>query len=339
MFLPSNITLRYGDTGDFVRELQRRLSLLHCYPADALSGVFDGGTQESVIQFQVQCGIRADGIAGPDTLRRLNGVISGDATTEDYRNEEEETQRKLQADQLLQRQLLEQQRLAEEEAQRLALQQQQAAAAYAPPAPAAFEGAAPAAAAPAAPAVELINLSAAPAVPPLAPPPPAAGVDVLNELLRQSQNAAPAAPSPAASAHAPAPAVATPAAAPLPPLMQAGYAPNPTAPTPAGAAPQATGAEAQKAVSQAANANAGAEVAQAPRGLLGRAMQYASETMQKLASYFESRLPPHVISEVKEIGLAMAKSGMREAPLPTGPEQQRGLEGPGKGQQQSIQRG
>lgn len=79
MFLPSTMTLSPGDSGEFVRELQRRLSTLSLYPAEALSGFYDGMTTSAVTSFQFQQGLRSDGIAGPETLRRLNGVLSGTA--------------------------------------------------------------------------------------------------------------------------------------------------------------------------------------------------------------------------------------------------------------------
>lgn len=80
MFLPSNITLSPGDSGEFVQELQRRLSSLGLYPADETHGQYDGTTTRSVSGFQSQQGLRSDGVAGPETLRRLNGVISGTYT-------------------------------------------------------------------------------------------------------------------------------------------------------------------------------------------------------------------------------------------------------------------
>lgn len=79
MFLPSNITLAPGDSGDFVRELQRRLSTLSLFSADSISGFYDGMTTSAVTSFQFQQGLRGDGVAGPETLRRLNGVLSGTA--------------------------------------------------------------------------------------------------------------------------------------------------------------------------------------------------------------------------------------------------------------------
>ncbi len=76
-----------------------------------------------------------------------------------------------------------------------------------------------------------------------------------------------------------------------------------------------------------------------PRGLVGRAMQFVSEKMQQLHQYFEAKLPNHVMNEVKAIGMVMAQSGVKEAAIPTGPEPQRGVEGPQRGQQQGQQRG
>ena len=75
------------------------------------------------------------------------------------------------------------------------------------------------------------------------------------------------------------------------------------------------------------------------QGILGKAMAKMDALVQKLASYFEEKLPSHVISEVKEIGQTMAKAGMKEAAIPTGPEPQRGVDTPGKGQSQGKQLG
>lgn len=77
MFLPSNITLAPGDSGDFVTELQRRLGKAGVFPEESVSGFYDGMTTSAVTRFQTQNGLRADGIAGPETLRRLNGQLSG----------------------------------------------------------------------------------------------------------------------------------------------------------------------------------------------------------------------------------------------------------------------
>lgn len=77
MFLPSNITLAPGDTGEFVAELQRRLATIQLYPSETVTGNYDGMTTSAVTSFQMQQGLHSDGVAGPETLRRLNGVLSG----------------------------------------------------------------------------------------------------------------------------------------------------------------------------------------------------------------------------------------------------------------------
>ncbi len=324
MFLPTNITLKLGDSGDFVAELQRRLSAVRCFNADAINGFFDGLTAQAVAQFQSISGIRADGVAGPETLRRLNGVISGDnSSTEDHKAAEEEKLRQQQLLMYQQQQLLlqqEQQRQAEEALLRQQQQQQQQQAAYAAPQPAAY----------AAPGVAMEPQAYAPAQPaayapapaqPYTPPPPVMTPEMMAAMAVQHQ--AQAAPLQTHAQHAvpqqlqqqtPGMAQQQPPLAQQPvPLQHANAAPQQTAPV---------------------------EQAQAaPRGMVGRAMQYANEMVQKLANYFESKLPNHVIDEVKAIGHSMAKSGVREVPIPTGPEQQQGREIQGKGQQQGIQRG
>ena len=88
MFLPSNITLKFGDSGDFVAELQRRLAMALGSNGE-ITGFYDGPTVNTVTQFQGMHGLHADGVAGPETLRRLNGVIAGDSGSTDTKNEEE----------------------------------------------------------------------------------------------------------------------------------------------------------------------------------------------------------------------------------------------------------
>lgn len=74
MFLPSNITLKLGDSGDFVAELQRRLSQRDFLSPDMITSFYDGATVAAVRGFQQANGIKTDGVAGPETLRRLNGI-------------------------------------------------------------------------------------------------------------------------------------------------------------------------------------------------------------------------------------------------------------------------
>jgi hypothetical protein len=58
-------TLSLGSTGPAVKKLQRKL---HVRP---VSGYFGPKTQRAVRRFQRRHGLKADGIAGPATLRRL----------------------------------------------------------------------------------------------------------------------------------------------------------------------------------------------------------------------------------------------------------------------------
>lgn len=90
MFLPSNITLKLGDSGDFVAELQRRLATRDLLTADMVTSFFDGATVNAVRQFQMTNGIRADGVAGPETLRRLNGITDGTSSTSGSQSDNEQ---------------------------------------------------------------------------------------------------------------------------------------------------------------------------------------------------------------------------------------------------------
>ena len=92
MFLPSTITLKPGDSGDFVTELQRRLSKVGFHDEAAINGMYDGVTTTSVRSFQSANGLQSDGIAGPETIRRLNGAVTGstDTTTEGSSSEDEQ---------------------------------------------------------------------------------------------------------------------------------------------------------------------------------------------------------------------------------------------------------
>jgi hypothetical protein len=95
MFLPTNITLQFGDTGDFVTELQRRLSGIQLLNEMMINGAFDGNTVNAVKSFQSMHGIRVDGVAGPETLRRLAGVLSGDTGSSTSDTKEEEAKQQL----------------------------------------------------------------------------------------------------------------------------------------------------------------------------------------------------------------------------------------------------
>jgi len=64
--------LKQGSKGADVLELQGLL-LQHGYNPNGLDGIFGPGTRTAVTRFQVQSGIRADGIVGAQTVGRLVG--------------------------------------------------------------------------------------------------------------------------------------------------------------------------------------------------------------------------------------------------------------------------
>ncbi len=68
-------TLRAGDTGDAVTEMQTRLIALG-YLSGSADGKFGSSTQSAVMAFQTAAGLSADGIAG---LSTLNALYSSDA--------------------------------------------------------------------------------------------------------------------------------------------------------------------------------------------------------------------------------------------------------------------
>lgn len=303
MFLPSNITLKFGDSGDFVSELQRRLAMVGCFAEDQVNGFYDGNTVNGVSRFQSQHGLHADGVAGPETLRRLNGVIAGDSSAPTS-NAEEEAKKLADAKvndlnaQLLNQNTMEQfygTAQAPAEAQQAA-PQQQAAAAPMEPAP---QPVAP----PAPPPMEPVVQQAPPPVQPLA------NSNDLAAMLLDKLGAAPpprddvAAASPHQRPHDVPP--QQPLAA-RPPVEEA-LRPQPEP--------------------------------QTETGLVGKAVQFANAVMQKFADYLESKLSPSVLNEVQQIGQVMARSGVREAPIPTGPEMAGPSPAPARGpepQQQQI---
>lgn len=83
---PSQQTLsRLGSSGEEVRQIQKKLKTLGYYDG-AVDGIYGGKTQAAVKAFQRNCGIAADGIAGPTTLLYLGlgssagtGASSSDA--------------------------------------------------------------------------------------------------------------------------------------------------------------------------------------------------------------------------------------------------------------------
>ena len=264
MFLPSNITLQFGDSGDFVTELQRRLAMVNAFAEDMVNGFFDGNTVNGVTHFQAMVGLHADGVAGPETLRRLNGMVSSGGTKSDKKEEEK----------------------GPSEAQKSVFfgltgeAEQNPAAWQQPEKP---EQAQPTVAAPApqAAAEPPRREEAMPQAPKLQADPTIAAM-FFEQAASAQRNEAAAIREAATN-----------------PMVDATMAAEKTKTT---------------------NLEAVQEAKAEPKGIIAKVTQFASEYLQRLANYFEARLPPSVLSEVQAIGQAMAKTGMRETPVPTGPE-------------------
>ena len=73
---------KLGSKGDEVRRIQKKLKDLGYYNG-SVDGVFGSATKKAVIAFQKNCGITADGIAGPKTLKYL-GLETSSSTTGKY---------------------------------------------------------------------------------------------------------------------------------------------------------------------------------------------------------------------------------------------------------------
>lgn len=73
---------KLGSRGEEVRQIQKKLKSLGLY-SGSVDGIYGTATQKAVRQFQKNCGITADGIAGPKTLLYL-GLGSGTSSSEGY---------------------------------------------------------------------------------------------------------------------------------------------------------------------------------------------------------------------------------------------------------------
>ena len=70
---PHSNVLRKGNRGDRVRELQQQLyDLGYDLGRYGVDGIFGNDTEKAVHRFQTDCGIKVDGLAGPQTLSVLN---------------------------------------------------------------------------------------------------------------------------------------------------------------------------------------------------------------------------------------------------------------------------
>ena len=65
-------TLRRGDRGEEVLRLQQQLVEQGFLNVGGADGLFGGGTEKAIMQFQASQGLSADGIAWPQTIKRLN---------------------------------------------------------------------------------------------------------------------------------------------------------------------------------------------------------------------------------------------------------------------------
>nr|WP_276537007.1 peptidoglycan-binding protein [Anaerosalibacter massiliensis] len=76
---PNNNTstvLKIGSRGTEVRYLQMNLNGLG-YKGVSIDGIYGAGTADAVRRFQAAYGLSTDGIAGPNTLNKMNSIIRG----------------------------------------------------------------------------------------------------------------------------------------------------------------------------------------------------------------------------------------------------------------------
>ena len=73
---------KLGSKGDEVRRIQKKLKELGFY-SGAVDGIYGTATKKAVTAFQKNCGITADGIAGPKTLKFL-GLEASSASSGKY---------------------------------------------------------------------------------------------------------------------------------------------------------------------------------------------------------------------------------------------------------------
>ncbi len=306
MFLPSNITLKFGDSGDFVAELQRRLAMVKCFSEDQVNGFYDGSTVNGVMAFQGSHGIHADGVAGPETLRRLNGVIAGDTSSDAEDKKEEEAQRAMTETNALNFELAQQEPTPAAWGEPVREETQAAPAPQAVGLDPAMFGTAAVMAAPALSEATRADIERQ------QNPGKAPSIELAEMLLTAN-----------AQEHQ---LKALNEQAPPPPVQQPPQVP-PQQPAQLEALVAAPPMVEPQAVQQAA------PVAE-PQGLVQRAGRFANAMMQKLSDYFEAKLPPSVLNEVKSAGQVMAAAGMREAPIPTGPEMGGQAQLPARGPEQ-----
>jgi peptidoglycan hydrolase-like protein with peptidoglycan-binding domain len=339
MFLPSNITLQFGDSGDFVSEMQRRLALVRCLSESLVNGFFDGPTVNAVSLFQSQCGLRADGIAGPETLRRLNASVAGAPASSSNDKAAEEAQQLAAQNALLAQQAAQQQTQLQQGQWGISpTMHQPPATDYPPMVEVAPIAPAPPVTAYTPPQAFQQPLATAPLNPVMPSPMPMETAPLSAPLLQAQAPQATMDPATAAQ-----PLATNPLLRPQPAMQQPPAAMHTAPPLQQPPAPQAAPLQAAPAP-QAPQPLAKIEVAQIPAepqqqpSLMQKAATMANAFIQKLANYFEAKLPPDTLREVQEVGKTMLKNGVKEAPIPTDPAA-RAPEQPARGQAQAQQRG
>ncbi len=74
---------KYGSRGSEVKQIQTKLKELGYYKG-SVDGIFGKQTKSAVIAFQKNCGLTADGIAGPKTLLYLGITSSSSSSSSGY---------------------------------------------------------------------------------------------------------------------------------------------------------------------------------------------------------------------------------------------------------------
>lgn len=73
--ISTSSNLKVGSRGTQVKYLQMNLNVLN-YNAGSADGIFGNGTKNAVIRFQRAYGLSADGIAGKNTINKMNSVAT-----------------------------------------------------------------------------------------------------------------------------------------------------------------------------------------------------------------------------------------------------------------------
>lgn len=75
---PTGDSMRPGDSGPAVEELQTLLKSVDCFDYDQVTGYYGDATESGVRKFQSTHGLTVDGVAGSDTMAKLRASAKGD---------------------------------------------------------------------------------------------------------------------------------------------------------------------------------------------------------------------------------------------------------------------